>query len=61
MKKNKKLEALIKDLNSVVIRHRAIVDKYSDKEKGETVYIFKTATEDAEVNIDDVFNVISHR
>ena len=61
MKKNEKLEALIEDLKSVATRHGVIVDKYSDKEKGETAYFFKIAKENVEVNIEDVFVVIGHR
>ena len=60
MEKNKKLEALIDDLKSVVARHGVIVDKYSDKEKGETAFFFKITAENVEVNIEDVFPVISH-
>jgi len=62
MKKNEKLEALIKDLKSVTIRHNASVQKYSDKQKGETAYFFRITVEnvDEEVNIEEVFCVVGH-
>ena len=60
MIKKEKLQLLIDDLRSVVAKHGVVVDKYADREKGETEYFFKIQLEDAEVNIEAVFRVVEH-
>ena len=60
MSKKEKLQLLIDDLRQVIAKHGVVVDKYPDREKGETEYFFKIQLEDAQVNIEKVFPVVEH-
>ena len=58
--REEKREALISDLREVVARHGVIVDKYSNKKKGETNYVFKIALHDIDVPLEEIFAVVRH-
>ncbi len=60
MSKEQKIQLLIADLRLVATNHGVVVDKYHDREKGETEYWFKIQSEDVEVNIEEVFGVVPH-
>ncbi len=60
MTKQEKMQAFIADLKSVATKHGVIVDKYSNKEKGESRYFFKIQAEDIEADIEDIFSVVKH-
>jgi hypothetical protein len=60
MTKTEKLKAMVKDLRRVAAQHHIVVDKYHNKETGETKYFFKLQFEGIETNIEDVFAVVKH-